>query len=207
MSNDTPNSTSSDGAPGRGDPNAGPEGTTAAGDAAAPASTDRAAQLEAEVASLKDQVLRALAEAENTRRRAQREIEDNNKYAVTNFAREMLPVADNLRRALEAIPAEARAADAALAQFATGVELTERELLNALDRFHIKRVDPLGQPFDHNLHQAVVQVDAPDKPAGTVMQVLQPGYTLHGRLLRPAMVAVSKGDSAGGGGGKVDTTA
>lgn len=162
----------------------------------------RIAELETLVLQLKDQALRALAEAENTRRRTQREIEDNNKYAASNFARDILPVADNLRRAIEAIPAESRMADSALVQFATGVELTERELLAALERHHIKRVDPQGQPFDHNLHQAVMQVDAPGTPAGIVVQVLQPGYTLNGRLLRAAMVAV-----ATGAGAKIDTTA
>ncbi len=166
----------------------------------------RIAELEAEVARSKDQALRALAEAENTRRRAQREIDDNNKYAVSNIARDILTVADNLRRALDGIPADARKADERLDKLATGMELTEREFLSTLDRYHIKRVDPLGQPFDHNLHQAVMQVEAPDKPAGTVVQVLQSGYTIHGRLLRPAMVAVAKGEATGAG-NKVDTTA
>lgn len=166
----------------------------------------RVAELEAEVAKFKDQALRALAEAENTRRRAQREIEENNKYAVSNMARDVLPVADNLRRALDGISAEARQADERLDKFATGVELTERELLGALERHHIKRVDPLGQPFDHNLHQAVMQVEAPDKPAGTVVQVLQSGYTINDRLLRPAMVAVAKGDATNTG-ARVNTTA
>ena len=167
----------------------------------------RIAELEAEIARMKDQALRALADAENTRRRAQRDIEENNKYAVSNFARDVLPVADNLRRAVEAIPAEARAADETLAQFAAGVELTERELLNALERYGIKRVDPAGQPFDHNLHQAMMQIDSAEHPPGTVVQVFQSGYTIHGRLLRPAMVTVSKGASAGAPGAKVDTTA
>src|SRR5690349_4992404 len=157
----------------------------------------RIAELEAEVARLKDQALRALADQENTRRRAQREIEENSKYAVSNFARDILPVGDNLRRALEAIPAEARAADPALTKFAEGVELTERELLNILDRYGIKRVDPVGQPFDHNFHQAVMQVENAAQPPGTVVQVFQPGYTIQGRLLRPAMVTVAKGSTAG----------
>jgi molecular chaperone GrpE len=172
-----------------------------------PPAPGRIAELEAEVARLKDQVLRSMAEAENTRRRAQREIEDNNKYAVSNFARDILPVADNLRRALDGIPAEVRATDEKLAKFAEGVELTERELLSMLERHQVKRVDPLGQPFDHNLHQAVMQVETADKPAGTVVQVLQSGYTIHGRLLRPAMVAVAKAAAGGPAGGRVDTSA
>ena len=179
-------------------------GLEGAGD---PAVAGRVAELEAEVTRLKDQALRALAEAENTRRRAQREIEENNKYAVSNIARDILPVADNLRRALDGIPADARQADDKLDKFATGVELTEREFLAALDRHHIRRIDPLGKPFDHNLHQAVMQVEAPDKPAGTVVQVLQSGYTIHDRLLRPAMVAVAKSEAASGPGVRVDTTA
>lgn len=167
----------------------------------------RVAELEAEVGRLKDQALRALAEAENTRRRAQREIEENNKYAISNLARDILPVADNLRRALDGISAEARQADERLDKFAAGVELTEREFLTTLERHHIKRLDPLGQPFDHNLHQAVMQVDAPDKAPGTVVQVLQSGYTIHGRLLRPAMVAVAKGSATGSAGQTVNTSA
>lgn len=176
------------------------------GEGAPPQDAQRVAQLEAEVAQYKDQALRALAEAENTRRRAQREIEDNSKYAVANIARDVLGVADNLRRALEAIAPEARQADDKLEKFASGVELTERDLLSAFERHGIKRVDPIGQQFDHNLHQAVMQVDSSDRPANTVVQVLQPGYTLNGRLLRPAMVAVSKGQAATPG-AKVDTTA
>src|SRR5215469_3800416 len=157
----------------------------------------RVAELEAEITKLKDQALRAMAEAENTRRRAQREIEENNKYAVSNIARDVLPLADNLRRALDGISDEARKADERLDKFATGVELTEREFLATLERHHIKRIEALGKPFDHNLHQAVMQVEVPDKPAGTVVQVLQSGYTIHDRLLRPAMVAVAKGEATG----------
>jgi molecular chaperone GrpE len=161
--------------------------------------------LEADLAKHRDQLLRTLAEGENTRRRAQREIEENNKFAVANFAREVLGVADNLRRALETITAEARRADERIERFAAGVELTERELLAVLERFAVKRVDPMGQPFDHNLHQAIMQVDRPDLAPGTVVQVMQSGFTIHGRLLRPAMVALAKGGPAPGG--QVDTQA
>jgi molecular chaperone GrpE len=187
-----------------------PEQPAQAAQAAQAAAGDpnaRIAELEAEIARLKDQALRALAEQENTRRRAQRDIEENSKFAVSNFARDVLPVGDNLRRALETITAEARAADPALAKFAEGVELTERELLNVLERYGIKRIDPVGQPFDHNLHQAMMQVENATQPPGTVVQVFQPGYTIHGRLLRPAMVTVAKGSPAGAPGAKVDTTA
>jgi molecular chaperone GrpE len=147
----------------------------------------------AEIAELKDQLLRALAEVENVRRRGQKERDDASKYAIANFAREIVTVVDNLRRAIEAVPAEALATDENLKNLLTGVELTERTLLAALERFGIKRIDPLGEKFDHNLHQAMMQVDDPTKPAGTVVQVMQSGYVLHDRLLRPAMVAVSKG--------------
>jgi molecular chaperone GrpE len=184
-----------------------PEAAAQPEQAQAPDLNARIAELEAEIARLKDQALRALAEQENTRRRAQRDIEENSKFAVSNFARDMLPVGDNLRRALDTISADARAADPALAKFAEGVELTERELLNILERYGIKRIDPVGQPFDHNLHQAVMQVDSATQASGTVVQVFQPGYTIHGRLLRPAMVTVAKGSQAGTPGAKVDTTA
>ena len=180
-----------------------PDPGTPANDSAPDA---RVAELEAEIARLKDQALRALAEAENTRRRAQREIEDNNKYAVSSFARDILPLADNLRRALDTLTPEERAAAEKLEKFAQGIELVEREFLATLDRHHVKRIDPLGQAFDHNLHQAVMEVEAADKPPGIVMQVLQQGYTIHGRLLRPAMVVVAKGGQAAPGAG-IDTTA
>ncbi|HTY68163.1 MAG TPA: nucleotide exchange factor GrpE [Alphaproteobacteria bacterium] len=172
----------------------------------APDLSARVGELEAEVRKLKDQALRAMAEAENTRRRAQREIEENNKYAVSNIARDVLPIADNLRRALDGISEEARKADERLDKFATGVELTEREFLATLERHHIKRIEALGKPFDHNLHQAVMQVEVPDKAAGTVVQVLQSGFTIHDRLLRPAMVAVAKGEATSAG-ARMDTTA
>jgi len=186
-------------------PDAPDEGQPPAANDAGPGGDARLVELESEIARLKDQALRAMAEAENTRRRTQREIEENNKYAVSTFARELLPFADNLRRALDQLTPEQRA-DEKVSQFVAGIELIEREFLQTLERFHIKRVDPLGQAFDHNLHQAVAQIDAVDKPAGTVVQVLQSGYTLHGRLLRPAMVVVSKAGAAPSG-GTVDTTA
>jgi len=152
----------------------------------------------AEIAELKDQLLRALAEVENVRRRGQKERDDASKYAIANFAREIVTVVDNLRRAIEAVPAEALKTDDNLKNLLTGVELTERTLLAALERFGIRRIDPLGEKFDHNLHQAMMQIDDPTKPAGTVVQVMQSGYVLHDRLLRPAMVAVSKGGPSGG---------
>lgn len=152
----------------------------------------KVADAEAEQGKLKDQALRAMAEAENTRRRIQREAEDKERYALSAFARELTSVVDNLRRAIETVPAEQRVGDAKLEQFAQGVELTEREFMAILERNGIKRVAPTGQPFDHHLHQAIAQAESAEHPAGTVMQVVQAGYTLHGRILRPALVVVAK---------------
>jgi molecular chaperone GrpE len=158
----------------------------------ADAASGRVAQLEAEVASLKDQALRAMAEAENTRRRAAREKEDASKYAVAGFAKDMLNVADNLRRALEAVPSES-AENELVKSLTVGVEATERQLLAALERAGIKKLEPLGETFDPNFHQVMFEIENTGKPAGTVVQVLQAGYVIHGRLLREAMVGVAKG--------------
>jgi molecular chaperone GrpE len=166
---------------------------------------ERVAKLEAEVASLKDQLLRAMAETENTRRRAQRDREDASKYAVSSFAKDLVSVADNLRRALEAVPPEGREKDEMLKSLAVGVEATERQLLGAFERAAIKKVDPTGEPFDPNFHQVMFEIENTGKPAGTVVQVLQPGYTIHGRLLREAMVGVAKAQPENAG--HVDTTA
>lgn len=166
---------------------------------------ERVAKLEAEVTSLKDQLLRAMAETENTRRRAQRDREDASKYAVSSFAKDLVSVADNLRRALEAVPPEGREKDEMLKSLAVGVEATERQLLGAFERAAIKKVDPTGEPFDPNFHQVMFEIENTGKPAGTVVQVLQPGYTIHGRLLREAMVGVAKAQPENAG--HVDTTA
>ena len=167
----------------------------------------------AEAAQLKDQLLRAMAETENTRRRAQRDRDDAQKYGISSFAREMLTVADNLRRALEAIPAEALQADEALKTLHEGVAATERQLEAALAKQHIQRIWPEGERFDSNFHQAMFEVPGSGKPAGTVVQVLQAGYTIHDRLLRPALVGVAKAGPAandaspdGTPGGAIDTT-
>ena len=163
-----------------------------------------------EAAQLKDQLLRALAEAENVRRRAQREREDAAKYAITNFARDVLQVSDNLHRALEAIPAAALVADEALKNLHEGVSATERQLDAALERQQVKRIWPMGEKFDANLHQAMFEVQTADQAPGTVVQVMQAGYLIHDRLLRPALVAVAKqpaGDAPPAGTGKVDTIA
>lgn len=146
-----------------------------------------------ELAAMKDQALRALAETENTRRRGERELADMSKYAVTGFARDLVSVLENLQRAVDSIPVELKETQPAVANLAIGVEMTLKELLGVFARQGIERFDPMGQKFDHNSHQAVAQVDAPDVPAGTVVQVLQAGYKIHDRLLRPAMVGVAAG--------------
>ena len=152
-----------------------------------PAPTDGEAQSAGEIADLKDKLLRALAEGENMRRRAAKEREETAKYAIANFARDMLSIADNLRRALENVPA-----DESARSFVQGVELTERELLAALERYGIKKLDPQGERYNHDLHEALFEVPTADAPPGTVMQVIQPGYMIHDRLLRPARVGVAK---------------
>ncbi len=161
--------------------------------------SDAAAELakaKAEAAQFKDQLLRALAEAENTRRRSQREREDSARYAAAALAKDIVPVADNLARALAAVPAEALGEDEALKNLVDGIAATERQFLAALERHNIKRIDPLGEKFDAHLHQAMFELPGTGQPAGTVVQVLQPGYVLHDRLLRPALVGVSKSDAA-----------
>jgi molecular chaperone GrpE len=153
---------------------------------------DRLAAIEAELAETKDRLLRALAETENVRRRLQRERDDAQRYAADAFAKDLLSPVDNLRRALDAMP-EAETTDPRARSLRDGVAATERELLGAFERHGLKRIDPKGERFDHNFHQAVFEAERPDVPAGTVVEVLQPGYVLHDRLLRPAMVGVARG--------------
>jgi molecular chaperone GrpE len=151
-----------------------------------------AATLEAELADIKDQLLRALAETENVRRRAQKEKEDIGRFAISNFARDMLGVADNLHRAIEAIPEAVLSEDHELNGLYRGVELVERDLQQGFERHGIVKITPLGEKFDHNFHQAMFEVEDPDAAPGTVVQLMAPGYVIHGRLLRPAMVGIAK---------------
>jgi molecular chaperone GrpE len=153
---------------------------------------ERIAALEAELGDTRDRLLRALAETENARRRFQREREDAQKYAISGFAKDLLSTVDNLRRALDAVR-EAEINDPRTKSLLDGVAATERELLAAFERHGLRRIDPKGEAFDHNFHQAIFEAERPDTPAGTVVEVLQPGYVLHDRLLRPAMVGVAKG--------------
>lgn len=143
---------------------------------------------------LKDRALRLAAEMENLRRRTAREVQDAKAYAIANFARDMLQVSDNLNRALGAIPAEAKASgDAGFAALIEGVDMTERAMLAALERHGVKRLDPKGERFDPNFHQAMFEVPNPAVPNNTVIEVVQTGYSIGERVLRPAMVGVAKG--------------
>jgi molecular chaperone GrpE len=143
---------------------------------------------------MKDRLLRTLAEMENLRRRTEREVVDARSYAVTNFARDILNSADNIRRALESVPADARAdAEGAFKGLIEGIELTERDLAKTLERHGVKVVEPKGQRFDPNRHQAMFEVPDAEVPNGTVVQVVQSGYVIGDRTLRPALVGVSKG--------------
>ncbi|NGN43284.1 nucleotide exchange factor GrpE [Mesorhizobium sp. CGMCC 1.15528] len=143
---------------------------------------------------LKERALRIAADMENLRRRTARDVQDARAYSVANFARDMLSVSDNLSRALDAIPAEAKAAgDAGFMALIEGVEMTERAMLSALERHGVKKLEPQGAKFDPHFHQAMFEVPNPDVPANTVVQVVQPGYSIGERVLRPAMVGVAKG--------------
>jgi molecular chaperone GrpE len=147
-----------------------------------------------EAAEYKDKVLRTLAEMENLRRRTEREVADARAYAISSFARDILAVADNMDRALQALDSELREkADAAVKGLLDGVELTERELHKALEKHGVRRFEPAGQRFDPNVHQAMYEVPDPSVPSGQVVQVIQAGYMIGDRVLRPAMVAVAKG--------------
>lgn len=147
-----------------------------------------------ESTELKDKLLRTLAEMENLRRRTEREVSDARIYGISGFARDVLGIADNMQRALDAARQElGDSADPGVKTLLEGVELTERELLKALEKNGVRKFDPQGEKFDPNLHQAMYEVPDPSMPSGTVMQVIQPGYMIGERMLRPALVAVSKG--------------
>jgi molecular chaperone GrpE len=169
-------------------PGAAPQPKPQAGEAA------RTAAPANEVAELKDRLLRTLAEMENLRRRTQREVEDTRAYSISRFAGDILAVADNMDRALKALDDELREkADAGIKALLDGVELTERELHNALEKHGVRKFEPQGEKFDPNVHQAMYEVPDPSKPSGIVAQVVQPGYMIGERVLRPALVAVTKG--------------
>jgi molecular chaperone GrpE len=156
------------------------------------------ARLQAENAELQDKHLRAAAEAQNVRRRAQQDIERERKFGIEHFARDALSVADNLGRAMSALPEDLDALDPALRNVILGVQATQRELQSVLERHGVTRIESLGKPFNAEFHQAVMEIEDPTVPAGTVIQELAPGYLIAGRLLRAAMVGVSKGGPAPG---------
>lgn len=147
-----------------------------------------------EAAEMKNRLLRALADMENLRKRTEREVADARQYGIASFARDILGVADNFRRALESVGPELRnSEEPGVTALIEGVELTERDLARALEKNGIRKIEPMGEKFDPNLHQAMYEVPDPSVPSGTVVQVVQPGYVIGERILRPAMVAVSKG--------------
>ncbi len=167
-------------------------GTDPGADPGAEAKTELEALI-AENADMRDRLLRTMADMENLRRRTEREKSEISLYSISNFARDVLTVGDNLRRTIEHLPAEAVTADPALKSFLDGVELTERELLNMLERHGVTRIEPKGERFDPNNHQAMYEVQSSDLPEGTVAEVMQAGYMIGDRCLRPALVAVAKG--------------
>ena len=149
--------------------------------------------LKAENQRLKEDFLRAYADAENIKKRCAQEIEKNNKYAISSFAKSLLSVADNLHRAIEAIPADKKAGCAEAQGLLKGVELTEAELMKVFDKFGVHKMEILNTVFDPNYHQVIQEVEDPDKPAGTIVSELQTGYMINDRILREAMVIVTKG--------------
>ncbi|WP_282604716.1 nucleotide exchange factor GrpE [Pelagibius sp. Alg239-R121] len=175
---------------------------------------ERIVKLEAEVSSLKDQLLRALAETENLRQRTRREREDTIKYAAMGLIKDLVEVTDNLKRAIESVPADAVEDDEQLKNLLTGVQMTDKEILTVFERHNIKQVAALGEKLDPHSHEALYEVPDPTSPAGTVVQVMQPGYRLHDRLVRPARVGVAVGGPVTAGeadkpapGENIDTTA
>jgi molecular chaperone GrpE len=163
-------------------------------DASVSPEPDETEQLRAENAELRDRYLRLAAEMDNLRRRTEREVKDAKSYSAAGFARDMLAVSDNLRRAIDAIPTDVREnADAGLSTLIEGVEMTERAMLTALERHGVRKLEPVGQKFDPNFHQAMFEVPNADVPNNTVVQVVQDGYSIGERVLRPAMVGVAKG--------------
>jgi molecular chaperone GrpE len=170
------------------------QGATAGGQDAQPLSLEqRVEQLKAQVAELTDRLLRAHAEIDNIRKRYEKEKADLAKYAISKFAGDVVPVGDNFRRAVSAVPANEDQRSETMKSLLEGVLMIEREFLNALERNGVRRIDPQGEIFNPHFHQAVMEQVNPDVPAGTIVQVFQPGYVIEDRVLRPAMVVVAKG--------------
>ena len=156
--------------------------------------TAKVAALQGELADMKEQALRAMAEVENIRRRSVKEREDASRYAVSSFAKDLLDVADTFRRAIDSVPAEMREADPRVVSLLDGIEATERKMLGMFGRHGIKKLEPVDEVFDPHFHEVMFEAPVPGKAAGIIIQLIEPGYTLHDRLLRPARVGVAKGD-------------
>ena len=171
----------------------------------------RIAELEAELSRMKDHMLRALAESENTRKRALKDREDAGKYAIAAFARDLLDFADTFHRALAAIPADLKSIDDRIGSIITGIEAMQSELLRNFDKHGIKKILPIDQPFDPNFHEVMFEAPGTGKPAGMIVQVIEPGYVISDRLLRPARVGIAKDEGQGGvskePGSRIDTQA
>lgn len=180
------------------EPNSGTNGAPAG------ESTGTVAVLEGRIADLTDRLLRAHAEMDNLRKRTEREKDETAKYAIAKFARDVLAVGDNLQRAIAAVPAGAAESDPALKVLVDGVLVTERDFNNILERHGVTRMDAAGELFNPHQHQAMIEVDNPEVPPGTIVQVYQEGYSLGDRVLRPAMVVVAKGGPKPGAEGKAD---
>ena len=172
-----------------GDANAAAPQTT---DAETGAQSDPLTAMTAERDALKDQLLRALAETENMRRRSEREAETARKYVHTQFARDLVGAIDNLARALASAPEDKSSLDESVQSLLTGIELSWTEIQSAIEKHGVRQINPVGEKFDYNFHQAMFEVPTNDQPPGMVLEVVQHGYALHDRLLRPAMVGVSK---------------
>lgn len=171
-----------------------PEASDAENPASAADTGTPLAALQAELTEARDKMLRAMAEADNVRKRAERMQIDTSKFAISGFARDLLDVADNLRRAIDAVPAEQRETDEAVKNLLAGVEATERVMLATFEKHGVRKVAPASGKFDPNHHEAMFEADVPGKKAGEIIQLIEPGYVIHDRLLRPARVGVAKGD-------------
>lgn len=167
-------------------------------------SSERITQMEAKMADMQDKMMRVVADAENTKRRALKERDDAKKFAVSSYSRDLLPVADNLRRALDAIPDDLKQNDQ-INNLIEGIEATERELLRTFEKNGLVKIDPIDQIFDPNFHEVMFEAPMPGKAPGTIIQVMETGYLLHDRLIRPARVGVAKDDGQGTGGGAPPT--
>ena len=155
----------------------------------------RISELEGELADFKDRSLRALADAENTRRRSEREVIDAKKYGSSNLVKDLLNVSDNLHRALEAVGEDVKELDETVKNLVVGVQMVEKEMLDVFEKHGVTKLQPIGEKFNHDFHQAMYEVEDSGQPTGTIVELLQPGYVMHDRLLRPAMVAVAKDTS------------